>query len=80
MFGALYEIEREVRTLDTDQRRAMRQEKARPVANALLAWMLAQRQRATDGTAVARALDYSLKRWAALTRYIDDGPLPIDNN
>lgn len=29
---------------------------------------------------LARALDYSLKRWTALTRYIDDGQLPIDNN
>ena len=28
----------------------------------------------------ARAIDYSLKRWAALTRYLDDGDLPIDNN
>jgi len=36
--------------------------------------------RATDGTALARALDYSLKRWAALTRYLDDGHLPIVNN
>ena len=33
-----------------------------------------------DGCATARAIDYSLKRWQALTRYIDDGDLPIDNN
>ena len=42
--------------------------------------MLAQRLRATEGTGLARARDYSLRRWAALTRYIDDGQLPIDNN
>ena len=29
---------------------------------------------------LTRALDYSLKRWVALTRYLDDGQLPIDNN
>lgn len=79
-FGELYAIEREVRGLDAQQRTAVRQEKARPVAQALHTWMLAQRVRATDGTALARALDYSLKRWAALTRYLDDGHLPIDNN
>jgi transposase len=79
-FGELYEIEREARTLDTSQRLRLRQEKARPLADSLHAWMLAQRLRATDGTGLARALDYSLKRWAALTRYIDDGQLPIDNN
>jgi len=33
-----------------------------------------------NGSATAKALDYSLKRWAALTRYLDDGGLPIDNN
>jgi len=33
-----------------------------------------------DNTGIARALDYSLKRWVALTRYLDDGNLPIDNN
>jgi len=33
-----------------------------------------------DGSATARAIDYSLKRWKALVRFIDDGELPIDNN
>jgi transposase len=42
--------------------------------------MLLQRQRITDGSATAKALDYSLKRWGALTRYLDAGQLPIDNN
>ena len=79
-FGELYAIEREVRDLDAEQRTALRQEKARPVVDALHTWMLAQRLRATDGTALARALDYNLKHWAALTRYLDDGRLPTDNN
>jgi transposase len=79
-FGELYAVEREVRGLDAQQRTAVRQEKARPVAVAMHTWLLAQRVRATDGTALARALDYSLKRWAALTRYLGDGHLPIDNN
>jgi transposase len=42
--------------------------------------MQAQRQRVPEGTAIAKALDYSLKRWVALTRYLDDGAVPIDNN
>ena len=33
-----------------------------------------------DGSGTAKALDYSLKRWVALTRYLDDGAVPIDNN
>ena len=42
--------------------------------------MLAHREKVPNGSATAKALDYSLKRWAALTRYLDDGALPIDNN
>ena len=34
----------------------------------------------TAGTAGARALQYSLKRWDALERYAHSGDLPIDNN
>ena len=79
-FGALYEIEREVRDLDTAQRLQLRQLKSKPVARALHTWMQGQRLLVTNGTAIARALDYSLKRWVALTRYLDDGQLPIDNN
>ncbi|AZE61720.1 Mobile element protein [Pseudomonas synxantha] len=33
-----------------------------------------------ESSAIAKALDYSLKRWIALTRYLDDGAVPIDNN
>ena len=36
--------------------------------------------RVPDGSATAKAINYSLGRWQALTRYIDDGDLPIDNN
>jgi transposase len=79
-FGALYDVEREVQELDADDRRRIRQLKAQPVADDLQAWLLLQRQRVPDGSATARAIDYSLQRWAALTRYLGDGRLPADNN
>lgn len=80
LFGRLYDIEREAAGLDIDQRRRIRQEKARPVADALHAWLTAQRQKVPPGSATAKAIDYSLGRWKALTRYIDTGDLPADNN
>lgn len=43
-------------------------------------WMLAQRCLVPEGSATAKAFDYSLKRWTALTRYLDDGAVPIDNS
>jgi transposase len=56
------------------------EQKAKPIADTLFKWMQLQRQKVTDGSATAKALDYTLKRWPVLTRYIDDGQLPIDNN
>ncbi|MGN8083994.1 MULTISPECIES: IS66 family transposase [Variovorax] len=78
-FGQLYEVERTTASADSATRLEARQV-ARPLADALHQWLRQQRQRVPDGSATARALDYSLKRWVALTRYLDDGDLPIDNN
>ena len=78
--GQLYEVEREVKHLSADERGRIRQTKSKPLLDALHQWMLLQRQRITDGTATAKALDYSLKRWVALTRFAQDARLPIDNN
>jgi hypothetical protein len=80
LFGALYDIERIARELDADERQRLRQLKSRPIADTLHQWLILQRQRTTDGTAIPRAIDYSLKRWEALTRFIADGALPADNN
>ena len=80
MIGLLYDIEREVKELGADERKRTRQEKARPLADALFEWMCLHRAKVPDGSATAKALNYSINRWAALTRYLDDGQLPIDNN
>jgi transposase len=80
LFGVLYDVERETQALDADQRRNIRQQQGRPAADALHAWLLAQRERVPEGSATAKAINYSLGRWDALTRYLDDGHLPIDNN
>jgi hypothetical protein len=71
-FGELCAVEREVAELMPDERRRIRQEKSRKVADALQQWLAGQRQRVPEGSATARAIDYSLKRWQALTRYIDE--------
>ena len=66
--------------MSDDDRWRIRQEMAGPIIITLHAWMLAQRDLVPNGSATAKALDYSLKRWVALTRYLDDGAVPIDNN
>lgn len=79
-FVQLYEVEREVQDVNPVERRRIRQLKAQPIADALSKWLTLQRQKVPDGSATAKAIDYSLNRWAALTRYLDDGDLPADNN
>jgi transposase len=79
-FGELYEVERVVAELGPEDRRRVRQERSRKVADALHQWLTAQRQKVPEGSATAKAIDYNLKRWLALTRYIDDAELPADNN
>ena len=79
-FSRVYEIEREVKGLQTDQRQAIRQLQTKPLLDALHQWMVLQRQKVPEGSASAKALDYSLRRWGALTRFVGDGQLPVDNN
>jgi transposase len=82
LFGKLYKVEREAReqNLDAIGRARLRGERGQPIADILHEWLVIHRLKVPDGSASAKAIDYSLKRWKALIRYIDDGNLPIDNN
>lgn len=46
----------------------------------LKAWLQATLATLSAKSALATAINYSLKRWQALTRYRDDGAIEIDNN
>ena len=76
----LYEIERQARELDPGQRLLLRQQHSRPIAEALHTWLTEQRLRLAKADATAKAIDYALSNWRALTRFLDDGNVPIDNN
>lgn len=78
--GVLYAIEAEIRGVPPDRRRAMRQARAAPVLQELKSRMQTTLARVSTKSALAVALRYALSRWAALTRYIDDGRIEIDNN
>lgn len=80
LMGQLYGIEREVKALAPEDRLRERRTRAAPIAAALHDWLMTYRAKVPEGSATAKAMDYSLKRWDALTRYLDDPALPIDNN
>jgi transposase len=80
LMGQLYGIEREVKVLSPEDRLRERRTRAAPIAQALHDWLVIYRAKVPDGSATAKAMDYNLKRWGALTRYLHDLALPIDNN
>jgi hypothetical protein len=76
----LFRIERETEQLPSDERQRIRQRKSRRVLAVFRRWLLAQRQLVPPGSATMKTIDYSLKRWKELTRFLDDGDVPISNN
>jgi transposase len=78
--GTLYAIEREIRGKTPSERAVVRQESAAPLLDELHAWLSATLRTVSAKSELAAAIRYALVRWAALTRYRDDGRIEIDNN
>ena len=78
--GWIYHVEGQFAQMDASQRQAARHQLTRPLWNELQVWLKLERTRVPDGGAIAGAIDYSLNSWVALTRHLDDGAVPIDNN
>jgi transposase len=77
---ALFAIEREINGLPPPQRVRERHQRSRPLVIELEAWLREQRARVSKNSETGKAIDYSLKRWSALTRFLDDGRLCLSNN
>jgi transposase len=78
--GQLYAIESEIRGRPPEERKQIRQARARPILEALQAWLETNYSKLSRKSDTAKAIQYALGRWAALTRYCDDGTIEIDNN
>jgi transposase len=78
--GALYGIEQEIRGRPPDERRAVREERSRPLLDAMKPWLEQTLATLSQKSATAKAIRYALGRWTALTRFCDDGRIEIDNN
>ncbi len=77
---ALFAIERTINGRCVDERRCVRDEQSRPLLAELHTWLRRQRARLSARSETAKAIDYALKRWTALTRFLDDGRLCMSNN
>ena len=78
--GALYAIEKEIRGRLPEERREVRNERARPLLESLKQWLEATLGKLSRKSDTALAVRYALGRWEALLRYVNDGRIEIDNN
>jgi transposase len=77
---ALFAIEREINGRTPQERLRVRNERSRPLVVALENWLREQRAKLSSQSKTAKAIAYCLTRWAALTRFLDDGRLCMSNN
>jgi transposase len=78
--GALYRIEEGVRGKPAEVRRTERQARSRPLLEDLRRWMESTLRSLSTKSETAGAMRYALSHWRALTRYVDNGRLEIDNS
>jgi transposase len=78
--GALYGFEEEIRGKPAELRCTIRQARARPLLDELRHWMEKMLWSLSTKSETAGAIRYAISHWRALTRYVDDGLLEIDNN
>ena len=76
----LFEIERSINGKTPEQRLAVRRERSGPLIAELEIWMRQQRALLSTKNDTAKAINYHLNRWAAFTRFLDDGRVCLTNN
>ena len=78
--GQLYAVEADIRGQPPEERRRVRQERARPLLDVFEAWLRTTMETLSRKSDTTAAILYALNRWEALTRYCDDGRIEIDNS
>ena len=76
----LYDIEAQIRGLPPGVRRAIRQERSKPMIEALKPWFEASLAKVSKGSKLAKALRYGLNHWDGLCLLLEDGRIEIDSN
>src|SRR5262249_9242743 len=80
LIAQLYRVEEEARPLTSGERLRLRQLQSRSILDKMHGYLLEIQAEVLPKSPEGRAVRYTLKNWAALTRYCEDGDLEIDNN
>jgi hypothetical protein len=78
--AAFYRIEDDIRGRSSEERLAVRQERTRPLVEALQSWLREKLSLISQKTKLAEAIRYALSRWVGLCLFLEDGRVEIDNN
>ena len=78
--ASLYQVEASSRGSLADERRQIRQTHAKPLIDALYRYLTEQQEHISRKSVTAEAIGYAMNHWKALTRFLDDGRIEIDNN
>lgn len=80
LIDQLYDIERLAKSLSPAARLALRQRESRPIIETLRRRLDAYTLECLPKGPMGKAIKYINNQWVALTRYLDDPSLDIDNN
>jgi transposase len=78
-FKALYDVESDAREMSPHERLGLRQQRSKRVLDELGSWCRTYQAQEPPSSLLAKAVSYFLNHEVALTRFLDDGRLPIDN-
>ena len=78
--AALYQIEADIRGQSADERRLARQERSKPLVEAMHGWLTGQLNRVSGRSGLAQAIRYALNHWEGLMLFLEDGRLELDTN
>jgi transposase len=78
--GKLYAVEKQAKALEPEARQALREQKSRPLITQLRTWLDTSQTQVLPKSALGKALCYLDGQWKRLTRFLDDGLIPLDNN
>ncbi|WP_319781846.1 IS66 family transposase [Oceanisphaera sp. IT1-181] len=76
----LYGIEKPIRQLSIEDKRAARQAQSAPIMEQLKAWLDKALHQVPPKNAIGKAIGYTLNQWDKLQVYLEHGAAAIDNN
>jgi transposase len=78
--ASLYAIEAEIRGQPAECRRQVRQQRSRPIVEALHDWLHIHIDKVSGASDLAKAIRYAIRHWPGLTAFLDDGRIEMDSN